>query len=411
MNSREAAFLALLCSLKGECFISEFLEEWLKKDQPYQQDYQLAHQIAYGSSQMALALDFLALQASKKKRVHLKLKERILLRTALYQIYFLDRLPLYAVVNETIEIAKKYFHKYFVGYLNAILRKVSQEQLKLPQELDHQSLSIRFSYPQDFVEEMCAVFGLETALKIFELGNQSPIVTARIRNEIEIPDSSVLLCKEPVKMAIIAREEILHIANSKDYYIQNATPAYLLGNLCRQIEKNPQSVLDMCAAPGGKSILIHDFFPQSSLYANDISPKKVQKLEENFQKYGIQASVSCSEGQKLHFREKFDVIILDVPCSNSGVLNKRPEARWRLNEDHYLQLAKIQYALLERAVELLNPNGEIWYMTCSILPRENENLVANACKDLNLVIKNSMRILPSEEGWDGGYACAMKKYG
>src|SRR5262245_60817089 len=110
MNSREAAFLALLISLKGEHFISEYLEEWFQTENPQSQDYHLSQQIAYGSAQMALALDYLILQVSDKKKVHLKLKERALLRTAIYQIYFLDRIPVYAVVDETMKIAKKYFH-------------------------------------------------------------------------------------------------------------------------------------------------------------------------------------------------------------------------------------------------------------------------------------------------------------
>ncbi len=407
MNSREAAFLALLYSLKGECFISEFLDEWFLKDQPFQQDYHLAHQIAYGSSQMALALDFLVLQVSKKKRVHLKVKERALLRTALFQLYFLDKIPIYAVLYETIEIAKKYFHRYFISYLNAILRKVSEVRIKLPQDHDKQSLSIRYSYPQDFVEELSKTFGLENTVKILESGNQPALVMARIRNEVEIPNNWILLSEETVKMAIIPRDEVMNVARSRDFFIQNITPAYLLGSLCKQIGNVPQRVLDMCASPGGKSVLIHDFFPSATLYANDVSPMKLQKLNENFQKYDIQAHVSCSEGEKLEFKEKFDLIILDVPCSNTGVLNKRPEARWRLNDDHYLQLEKIQFSLLEQSSKLLKPEGEIWYMTCSILPRENEMMASKACQNLHLKMKWSMGIVPNEQGWDGGFACSF----
>lgn len=120
MNSREAAFLALLYSLKGERFISVSLDEWMLKSHPLPQDYHLAQQIAYGSAQMALALDYLILQVSKNKKVNLKLKEKALLRTALYQLYYLDRIPSYAIVNETMQVAKKYFKSHFLGYLNAV---------------------------------------------------------------------------------------------------------------------------------------------------------------------------------------------------------------------------------------------------------------------------------------------------
>lgn len=406
MNSREAAFLALLYSLKGERFISVSLDEWMLKSHPLPQDYHLAQQIAYGSAQMALALDYLILQVSKNKKVNLKLKEKALLRTALYQLYYLDRIPSYAIVNETMQVAKKYFKSHFLGYLNAVLRKLSNERPELPQGKDMLSLSIRYSYPLSFVEELSSNYGLDSSIAILEAGNKPARVTARVRHHLQTPDHWKIIVDKPVKMVVIDADEVLTVARSKEYYIQNVTPAYLTSSLCMQLDKKPKRILDLCAAPGGKSLVMHDLFPDADLYANDISLIKTQKLKENFLKYDVQALISCAEGQFLAFDEKFDVIVIDVPCSNTGVLNKRPEARWRLCEDYYNQLGKIQFALLENAKNLLKFGGEIWYMTCSILPRENEDFVSQICQKLDLQVKWSKRLLPQGE-WDGGFAACL----
>lgn len=408
MNSREAAFLALFSSLKGERYIAESLSVWQRQHNPPPQDYHLARQIAYGSAQMALALDYLAAQTSDKKKMSLKLKEKALLRTALYQIHFLSRIPPYAVVDESMKIAKKYFHHFFTRYLNAVLRKFSELKPKLPQGTDTSSLSIKYSYPASFVAELRATYGLEASIKILETGNKPAVIMARLRNTIEMPPDWKIFIDKPFKMAIIPEGEMAKAADSAHYYIQNVTPAYLIGNLCDQVQKTPKRILDMCASPGGKSLAISDFFPSANLFANDISSEKTQKLKENFEKYNVKASISCSDGQVVNFDEKFDLIIIDAPCSNSGVLNKRPEARWRLDEEHYRQLESIQFNLLKNAKFLLNPEGEIWYMTCSILPRENEDMAEKACRELSLQVKGSMKVLPNEEGWDGGYACCLK---
>lgn len=409
MNSREAAFLALLHALKGDGYISDFLETWRVAANPSPQDYHLAQQIAYGSSQMALSLDYLATQTSTKKKIHLKLKERALLYTAIYQMHFLDRIPTYAIVDETIKIAKKYFHKFFIAFLNATLRRMAEIKPTLPLGNDPFSISVRYSYPADFIVELIKCYGLTVALKILGAGNQPSTTTARVRNSTSALPEWKLLQEKPFPVAMIPPDSVTQVAQSPDFYIQNVTPAFLIGTLCEQLKDAPKKVLDMCASPGGKSLAIYDYFPDIQLHANDISPEKVQRLKDNFNKYGVNGQISCYDGQHFDLEDKFDLIILDVPCSNSGVLNKRPEARWRLNSDHYQQLKVLQLELVKNALKLLKPSGEIWYMTCSILVEENEGRIAHICKDYGLQVINSSCILPNEEGWDGGYACSLKK--
>lgn len=414
LNPREAAYLALLASLREERFMSETLEQWQKKMSPQPMDFRFAQQIAYGASQMALALDYLAEQLSDKKSLSLKQKERALMRLALYQYYFLDRVPIYAITNEMSKIARKYCHSLFVNYLNATLRKLATGTPELPSGDLPRDLSIRYSFPTFFVQELINDYGLEQAKEIMVAGNSPAPTMVRIRPGYTESNTKSLVGTEPLlstpcAVAVIKDPAQLHnLAVSPNVYIQNVTPAVLLGTLSQKLGTSPNRILDLCASPGGKLILAHDFFPNAALFANDVSEEKMERLTVNCQKYGLSVSVSCGAGEEFSSSELFDVIILDVPCSNSGVLNKRPEARWRLSEASLAALEQTQLRLIQHAKTLLAPRGVLWYMTCSILKKENENLIQRACNLYGLELHHQQSILPNASGWDGGFACALK---
>lgn len=385
MSSREAAFQALLGAMRDEGFISDFLQQ-----QPLSsQDYQLAHQIAYGACRMRLSLDEIARQLSGRPTLQLKKRERALLHTALYQCYYMDRIPLYAVVNESVAIAKKLGNIAFSSFLNAILRNTERKKTVLPSDNSIESLAIRYSYPPFLVEQFLNAFGLQEAQSIMEAMNAPGITTARTR-------------ARPWK--IIQVEDLFAIANSPDYYIQNATPVSLLEHLSIT-SASPRSILDLCSAPGGKLIAAHDLYPRAELFANDLTESKLTLLRENLSKYNISATLTYGPGQEYPKNQQFDLIIVDAPCSNSGVLNKRPEARWRLTSETLHEQAKQQAALLEHAKTLLSPQGQIWYMTCSILPEENEGVVG---KVSGMKVVAEKTVLPSIDGWDGGFGCVLE---
>lgn len=376
MNSREIAYIALLSSLREESFIQETLNRWIAEERPNGKDAALAREIAYGAAKRALTLDYLA-EALHQGKLQLKRKERALLRTALYQRFFMDRVPEYALVNESVELAKKYTSAHFAKFLNALLRK--KQEVALPQEE-----SLYYSYPPYFVERLIAEQGREKAKEIFEIGNLSPVVMARNRSD----------------QTMVKVEAIEEYAHSPNYYIQNETPWRLIQFLGQGI--TPRRILDLCASPGGKLIALHDLYPSAALFANDVSEGKIARLRENLDKYGIDAALSCGLGEDYQTEQKFDLVVLDVPCSNSGVLRKRPEARWRLSAAEIGALREQQKKLLEHALTL--STGEVWYMTCSILEEENEGLI----EEYSLNIREMRTFLPTRNGLDGGYGCAIK---
>lgn len=409
-NPREAAFLALLKASREELFLSDILEAWNFKEKPKNLDYSLAREIAFGTERMKEALDYLALSISQKKKLNVKLKEKFLLRSAIYQFCFMDKMPPYAIVNETIEIAKKYCHEAFVRYLNGVLRRLSVEMPKLPSGKGERDLSIRFSYPLFFVGELLSQIGVEKAEEVLKAQNKSGKTMMRVRQGQSVPffvqegvepaaSSEMFVITDPLKIPIFSQ--------SAEVYLQNITPVKLISDLAKRA-KTPKNILDLCASPGGKLLAAHDAFPKAHLFANDVSEKKLRRLKENCEKYELKAEITCQKGEEYVSEKLFDLIILDVPCSNSGVLNKRPEARWRITEAKLLELQRLQMELLKRALELVSEEGEIWYLTCSILQRENGGFMKKALETLNLELLFDELILPDETGCDGGYAAILK---
>lgn len=404
-NPREAAFLAL-CS---HTFIDDALDQWRQTTHPTDTDARLAKQIATGSVQMAAALDHLAAQLTARGSLKIKTKERFLLRTALYQAHFMERIPLYAIVNETVQIARKHCHRSFVPFLNALLRAYDTKKPMLSQGHDAASLALRYSYPHDFVDLLLTHYGSETTVDILTYGNKPAPVMARVRSETSIPVNSQVEVKAPFTViALDPSHPLSDLTCSPNYYIQNATQAYLIGELSK-MTPTPQTILDLCAAPGGKLLAAADLYPTAKLTANDVSEKRLTTLKANIDKYGIAAHLTCYPGQEYPVICQYDLVIIDAPCSNSGVLNKRAEARWRLNAPALQQLQELQQKLLRRAVELLAPGGTIWYLTCSILPEENEQLIAFARHSLSLDSAYMKTILPQHSGWDGGFGCQLKR--
>lgn len=404
-NPREIAYFALLASLRNTAFVADILDAWRNLAHPSLQDMNLAQEIAYGSARMAVTLDYLALELTDERKLSLKPKEKALLRTAIYQFRFMDRVPAYAIVDESVKIAKRYCHPTFVNFLNAILRKASQGLPNIPSGNSIIDLSVRYSYPVFYIEELMNNFDLAQVKEILELGNMPGQTMVRLRSSQQVGH---VVIEKPFPIARITDLSLMpKIVNSKDFYVQNATPAVLMGAL-KSDGDSPRNILDLCAAPGGKTLLAHDMYPDAKLFANDISEDKTTLLKENFRKYKLDVNLSFGLGQDYMCHHVFDLIILDVPCSNTGVLNKRAEARWRLSSDTLRRLEETQWALLEKAVPLLHPDGEIWYMTCSILERENNQIIRKACHQMGLKIVKSILILPNHDGWDGGYACSLR---
>jgi 16S rRNA (cytosine967-C5)-methyltransferase len=401
---REAAFLALIEFHLHNVHLTDSLNAWRSKEKPASNDLHLAQEIAYGTMRMQKTLDYYASQLTNSKKLKLKPKELYLLRSALYQFYFMSKIPLYALTNETVSLAKRYFSPHIAQFFNALLRKLPDTQIEQPTDL-----TVLYSYTESFVDKLLKHFPKDVVKEILKVGNQPSQTMVRVRNpKLKLSYLKPIL-KKPFTVCLI--EDIQHLkdlSQMSDVYIQNVTPAYLISTLAEKSTISPKTILDLCSSPGGKLIAIHDIYPKATLWSNDVSEGKLEKIKENLTKYGIRAHLTSSRGEELQTEERFDVIIIDAPCSNSGVFNKRPEARWRFTHESLKELTDIQMSLISHAQTLLKPDGEIWYLTCSILPEENDKLTDKAAKKLGMTKLFSEVVLPNDSGWDGGYGAILK---
>lgn len=389
-DARYFAYLALL----SKKTIENALTYFQKKFSIAQKDFNLAYEISSGVVRYSLTLDHYILQLQKK--IKLKKEGRALLRMAIYQYCFMDKIPYYAICNQTIEIAKHQRLKN-IPFLNALVRKIEKTEFLLPKDKSIKSLSIRYSYPEYFVKELVDDIGLKKAEKLLEIQNKIYPSFARIRDK-KISKTFIELDKKKIQQ----------IKDDPNYYIQNPT-FYKLVDKLKLETKAPKNILDLCAAPGGKLLLASDLYPSAKLFANDVNTTRLKPLKQNIEKYNLDVHLTNEDASKLESKEKYDLIILDVPCSNSGVLAKRVEARWKLSKENVADLSKLQDSILQNAKKLLSDSGVIWYLTCSILSSENQTVIEKALKK-GLSLKGKMHtIYPDSTGLDGGFGCVLAK--
>jgi 16S rRNA (cytosine967-C5)-methyltransferase len=411
-NPRMAAFLALLHFHKGG-FIEDYFQE--EEIELSKKDFNLAQEIAYTTVRRLFTLEFIAKKITK---IDLKRREKLLLFCGLCQYFFMDKIPLFAICDETTFLAKKYFGAKKAAFFNFFFRKLSELVKTTPElslklffdEIDQknneiENLSILYSYPSFFINELLKSYSIEKTKQILEVMNEKSHLCVRARSGFS-KGSLTTIHENIYKVYQIDPIDIISFSNNKNCYIQNQTPVLLIEELTKYISP-PEKILDLCSAPGGKLIALHDLFLDAKLFANDKSVEKIDLLKSNLKKYAIDASIHMQDAKEFKSDEKFDLIVLDVPCSNSGVLNKRAEARYRLDEESVKKLCEDQFLMLKNAKSLLAKGGSIWYMTCSILRHENEEMVAKAL-EMGLKVKGQITILPTHNR-DGGFGACFEK--
>ncbi len=400
MKARKAAFLASLTWEKKP--VDRKLAQWIAKESPTGHEIALAKEIAFGTIKRWISLEYL-LQDALPKRY--REAEKLLFLQAGYQYLFMDGIPFYALVSETVDIAKEKFGKSKGKLFNALLRKLPERVGSL--EVVQENLSLVYSYPEFFVNKMLFHYGTEKTKELLETMNRFYPPTFRVREEVDFPIE--ILYKNYLTAARSSEKKRWNaLLTNKKIYIQNVTFIYLMDQLFSHLKQQPKKILDLCAAPGGKTLILSDLYPEASILANDVTEEKQSLLEENREKYKASFSITSHLAEKYPTDRKYDLILLDAPCSGSGVLGKRAEARYRLTPKKIQEQVALQKKMVERTLSLMNEGGSLWYMTCSILPEENEEIVAYA-KKIGFKEEISFLQLPNQEGWDGGYASWLSK--
>lgn len=311
-----------------------------------------------------------------------------ILRLGVYQILFLDKVPDWAAVNECVKLARKYKGERMSKLVNGVLRKITPQSVTLDEWLKEKSLnerlSVKYSHPQWLVERWITNYGSEKSETFLSYNNQFPFFGFRINR---LKNSAEAFFSDPALNTVLHEASGLeNIFLSKDF--SAFEPAVIDGRLTVQnptqalacLLMNPapgSNVLDLCAAPGGKATFMAELMENSGrITAVDRYDQKLVKIDAHAEALGITIIKSVAEdGRSFTPEIRPDAILLDAPCTGTGVLGRRAELRWKLNPETLQELRILQAELLDHAAELLDQDGILVYATCSIEPEENDQQI------------------------------------
>ncbi|HEY3931303.1 MAG TPA: 16S rRNA (cytosine(967)-C(5))-methyltransferase RsmB [Verrucomicrobiae bacterium] len=423
-NPRQIAARILQQRNSAGEFVEDLLERALADAQLSSADRGLCQEIVYGIVRWQSTLDWLIARKTNGREQKPALQN--LLRLGLYQIFWLDRIPDHAAVHETVELAKQNGFGPQAGFVNAILRgylREADETKKLLADLKISNPAIGFSHPQWLVEKWQKKFDAEKTLQLLEWNNTPPKTFARV-NTLKI-DAGKLIGKwreENVEYDFVRREwleenlvfelkshpPLNSLASFRDgwFYIQD--PSTLLA--VRELDAQPgETILDLCAAPGGKTTFIAQLMNnEGKIVACDISAERLKLVQENCTRLGV-TCVETTQNSKLKTQNlKFDRILADAPCSNTGVMRRRVDLRWRISAEEILRLRQTQLDLLNQAAVNLKPGGVLVYSTCSLEPEENSEIVKEFLREHSeFKLESERELLPFVVNVDGAYVARI----
>ncbi len=401
---RQAAVSALRAWAKGHDYAESLVERHAQRRMLSKSDRGLLQAILFGVLRNRRLIDH---WISKLRQGKLDAETRDVLRVGLCQILILQ-IPDHAAVNETVEAGKAPVR----SLINAVLRKAITTRKQLMEELDDLPPAVRHSHPDWLYNRWRKAFGKAKAQAIMEWNNDPAETFFRLNPLAEIPSE-------------IPGEKLDH---APDYYqLEGSIPSDLLASGTIYIQDpatrhcvelmHPQpgeKILDACAAPGGKAFLIAAAQGSGKdLTCTDSNEKRIPRLEQNLSRLHIDAAeISVHDWRTPapeRFHGAFDAILLDVPCSNTGVIRRRVDVRWRLKPIDLKNLAEIQTSILESALPCLKPGGRIIYSTCSIESSENIELVKSFAEKHDLKIGKTKQAIPTDVETDGAFAAVLHR--
>lgn len=367
------------------------LKRMLREQQMDSRDAALATRLCFGVLQNRLMIDWHLASFCNSPLEKLDLKVLCNLRVAVYQLLFLDKIPSSAAVNEAVNLTKKHCRNpKAAGMVNGILRALlRQEKLPEPQgKSEIETLSIRYSHPIWLVEEFVSALGIDGAAALLAADNAQPPITAQVntcRASVEqvatlLESDGVCVQRHPLIKDCLMLSDTGNLERLKAYqdglfYVQDcaARLAVTAAGL-----KPGQRVLDCCAAPGGKSFAAAiDMENRGEIVSCDIHPHKIKLLEAGRDRLGLDVirplQQSAAERRE-EWLDAFDTVITDVPCSGLGIIRKKPDIRYKAPAP-LSGLPGVQRGILDNCCAYVKPGGVLVYATCTLLRRENEDIV------------------------------------
>jgi 16S rRNA (cytosine967-C5)-methyltransferase len=383
--SRKAAFAILMAVERGQSHSDDLLRGGAVNSLSAP-DRNLATALVLGVLRWQIQLDHQLQVLLKRPNAKLDPEILIALRLGAFQLLHMDRIPARAAIDESVELAKKAGHRFASGMVNAVLRKLAAAPYFDFSEGSAAELAMSQAYPAWMVERWAGFFGLEPARAICRHGQTQPILAVRIENpavEAELAQAGIHL--EPGELLTTARAVASGDVTAAAAFLEGrvrlqdegsqlvAEIAACAGkNLVREAKK----IVDTCAAPGGKTLILAERNRQARILACESSPRRLEQLSKRLAAHAGRVECRLADATTLAETEAFDLALADVPCSGTGTLGRNPEIRHRLHPEDFARQAERQRAILHTALLAVRPGGRVVYSTCSLEPEENEQVIA-----------------------------------
>ena len=435
-NARVTALRVLVSCRTNGAWADAALKAQLSRDGLTGPDAALCSRIVYGVLQNQLLLDHYLTAFCSQKPGHLQTPLLDILRIGAYQILFLDKIPDSAAVNTSVELAKIFKRGQASGLVNAVLRKVSKNKDSLPAIPDRDAekyLSIKYSHPKWLVKRLLTLLGREETEQFLAANNGVAPLTVQV-NPLKTTQEALVAELEESGVTVTAHSWIpgcLELSGTGDltalpafregkFLVQD--PAARLVSLVAGVTPG-EKVLDVCAAPGGKSFsAAFAMEDRGEIVSCDLHENKLKRIREGAERLGLTCvSTEACDGRvrREEWENRFDTVLVDAPCSGLGIIRKKPDTRYKRPDDLFT-LPVVQAAILDNAAAYVRPGGTLIYSTCTILPEENEQVVDAFLADHPEYMTDSvtlpngetahqLTLWPQRHQTDGFYICRMKR--
>lgn len=440
INPRQVACDLLYQVMNEGGFSNKLMQTRVDQSSMSDLDKRFVRTLVYGIIEKSMTLDYWIEHLSTVKLKKIEPRTLIILKMALYQIAFMEKVPESAAVNEAVKLTKKANFK-STGFVNGILRSFLRLEgswpLPDPEKELTKYLSVTYSHPIWLVERWLDLFGRTGAEQLMKADNEVPTISLRcntLKTSVEqlmdaLVEEGYIVERHPlISDAVVLRKmgskplNQLSAFEMGHFFVQDLS-AMLVGHVAKPSQGD--LILDMCAAPGGKSTHLAELMgDQGKIIARDVSLYKTKQVDENLQRMGI-TSVTTEVADALIFNEndmeKYDKLILDAPCSGLGIIRRKPEIRYNRILSDLHQLGDIQKQMLVNASKYVKVGGSLIYSTCTIDPIENdeilhwflENHPSYALADLPESLKSLsedgkvIKMYQSIDGFDGFYIAKL----
>jgi len=432
VNTRKLAYKILMSLDESREVSDKVINDYLKKNSLDKRDENLVRKIVYGCLENKLLLNHYIGKVATQPFSKLDKEIIYILQIGMYQVLFLDKIPNSAAVNESVKIAKKVNFK-TSGFVNGVLRSFirQKDQISINQEDLIEYLSITYSYPKWLVNYFFDLYGQKETEAIFKFNKKPPVLSIRV-NTLKTTRENLLKGLKGLGMSVETSKltdagilvhdlnglsiDTLELFKEGYFYIQDDA-SILVSEVLDP--KAGEKVLDVCAAPGGKSTHMAQLMKdQGCILARDVSTSKLAYIEENIKRLGIHSiQTEIFDGTALdqEHREYFDKVLIDAPCSGLGIIRRKPEIKYNRSLEELQSVSNLQYKILEESSKLLKKQGTLVYSTCTIGTLENQEVINKFLSKyenfdiIKLDGKDHLQILPGDYASDGFFICKLIK--